>query len=211
MLPDKCTLIKNTLELTLIPGMGIRTQNKLLEEIPDRGNLFTMGERFYKSLGVSAEALRSILKRAYQQSAEEILCWTAKENCRILVRGTDGYPSALEELVDAPLVLYAQGNLVCLSLPGIAIVGSRRPTLYGVQIAQGLANDLSFRGICIVSGLARGVDAAAHRGAIETGGHTVAVLGCGIDIVYPPEHRQLKEQILCDGLVLSEFPPGTAS
>ncbi len=97
-----------------------------------------------------------------------------------------------------------------MSLPGIAIVGTRRPTFYGLQMAQGLAFDLGKRDLVVVSGLARGIDAAAHRGCLEAGGRTVAILGCGVDVVYPREHRQLTGQIVESGLLLSEFPPGTS-
>ncbi len=142
--------------------------------------------------------------------AEEIADWAAKEKCRILVRGDQSYPTLVAEIHDPPLVLYARGNLETLQAPAVAIVGTRRPTYYGLQMAQGLAHDLASRGIAIVSGLARGIDAAAHRGALEANGSTIAVLGCGIDVVYPREHRQLTRQILERGLLLSEFPPGTS-
>jgi DNA processing protein len=133
-----------------------------------------------------------------------------REDCRFLIRGSPDYPPILEEIYNPPLVLYARGKQEALALPGISIVGTRRPTVYGLQMAQGLANDLGSRRICIISGLARGIDAAAHRGCIEGGGYTIAVLGCGIDIVYPREHRQLTKQVLENGLLLSEFPPGTS-
>ena len=109
-----------------------------------------------------------------------------------------------------PLVLYCRGQLSLLELPAVAIVGTRKPTYYGLQMAQGLAFDLAKRGIAIVSGLARGIDAAAHRGCLECAGRTAAVLGCGIDVVYPREHTQLSQKVAECGLLLSEFPPGTS-
>ena len=130
--------------------------------------------------------------------------------CQILLRGTPAYPELLEQIHDPPLVVYARGHLPALELPYLAIVGTRRPTWYGTQMAEGLAADLAQRGIGIVSGLARGIDAAAHRGCLSTGGRTIAVLGCGIDVVYPREHKQLTRKILESGLLLSEFPPGTS-
>src|SRR4030095_11287416 len=123
--------------------------------------------------------------------------------------GSPGYPILLKEIFDPPLVLYAQGHMEVLDLPCVAIVGTRRPTYYGFPMGQGIAADLAARRVCIVSGLARGIDAAAHRGCLEHG-PTVAVLGCGIDIVYPREHRYLSRKILESGLLLSEFPPGTS-
>src|SRR5438034_8896626 len=109
------------------------------------------------------------------------------------------------------MVVYARGHLDALQLPCLAIVGTRRPTWYGTQMAEGLAADLAQRGIGIVSGLARGIDAAAHRGCLSAGGRTLAVLGCGIDVVYPREHRQLTRKILESVLLLSEFLPGTST
>lgn len=203
-------IIQDTIELTLIPGIGIHTRNRVWETIPDISDLFTMDEKFLKTLGISDKAYPAIRSRAYRSAAEEILSWSAREDCRFLVRGTATYPELLEEISDPPLVLYAGGVMEDLKIPRIAVVGSRKPSIYGLQMAEGLASDLAVRGICIVSGLARGIDAAAHRGCIEKGGKTIAVLGCGIDVVYPPEHRQLKDQILRTGLIISEFPPGTA-
>jgi len=142
--------------------------------------------------------------------ADEILEWAAKEQCQLLLRGTRAYPRFLAEIHDPPLILYARGNLQALQEPNVAIVGTRRPTCYGVQMAEGLASDLAERGICITSGLARGIDAAAHRGCLDAGGRTIAVLGCGIDVVYPREHGQLTRRIVEKGLLLSEFLPGTS-
>jgi DNA processing protein len=151
-----------------------------------------------------------MLSRRYRPMADEVLEWTAKEHCRILLRGSVGYPRLLEEIHDPPLILYARGNLEALDLPNVAIVGTRRPTYYGAQMAEGLGSDLAQRGICVTSGLARGIDAAAHRGCLDATGTTIAVLGCGIDIVYPREHAHLTRRILDKGLLLSEFLPGTS-
>ncbi|MBN2319591.1 MAG: DNA-processing protein DprA [Acidobacteria bacterium] len=203
------TIIKNAVEWTLIPGIGIRVQNRIWKIIGDIADLFTMGEGALKSLCLPDEAYRAIQSRTFRAAAEEIFDWACSQDCRFLVRGTAGYPSLLEEIYDAPLVLYARGRLEQPDTPRIAVVGSRRPTVYGLQAAHDIAQDLGSRGIGIVSGLARGIDAAAHRGCMEGGGYTIAVLGCGIDVDYPPEHRQLKEQILRTGLVLSEYPPAT--
>ena len=126
------------------------------------------------------------------------------------MRGKPGYPRLLEAIYDPPLILYARGSLKALEQHGIAVVGTRKPTIYGLQMAQGLASDLGSRGLCVISGLARGIDAAVHRGCIEGGGMTIAVLGCGVDIIYPREHRQLAQKILEKGLLMSEFTPGTS-
>src|SRR5437667_3382509 len=120
------------------------------------------------------------------------------------------YPGRLRQIYDPPLVLYVRGNLPALSQPGIAVVGTRHPTPYGIGMAERLACDLAIRGVVIFSGLARGVDTAAHRGAISAKGKTVAVFGTGVDVLYPKENSRLSEQILSfGGALISEFPLGT--
>ncbi len=122
--------------------------------------------------------------------------------------GDEGYPLQLRELPDPP-ALYVRGAVRREDALAVAIVGSRRATPYGLSVAERLAGDLAARGVTIVSGLARGVDSAAHRGALAAGGRTLAVLGGGLDRVYPPENRALAAAIVERGAVLSQFPPGT--
>jgi len=119
------------------------------------------------------------------------------------------YPAALAAIADPPAGLWARGNLAALSRPAVAIVGSRAGSPYGLSVAERLAGDLAGHGIVIVSGLARGVDSAAHRGALAAGGSTLAVLGSAADVIYPAEHRDLARRIEADGAVLSELVPGT--
>ena len=121
----------------------------------------------------------------------------------------DDYPANLRQIHDPPVVLYVRGELREPDRFSVAIVGSRRASIYGKSMTERIAKDLCNRGICIVSGGARGIDAAAHKGALSCGGRTVAVLGCGIDIAYPSEHKELYAQIAESGAVVSEFPPGT--
>jgi DNA processing protein len=120
------------------------------------------------------------------------------------------YPVLLAPIPDPPLVLWMRGDASAFDQPSVAIVGSRAATSYGLEAASRLAGDLAAAGALVVSGLARGVDSAAHRGALAAGGRTAAVLGSGVDVVYPPEHGGLCEAIAADGVVLSEWPPGTA-
>jgi DNA processing protein len=198
------------LELSLVPGLGPLTLDSLRKSSPQLEDVLALGHRQLEAYGISPEIASAISSRRYLQMAAEILDWTAREKCRILVRGTIGYPAILEEIYDPPLILYCRGNMDVLEMPGVAMVGTRRPTYYGLQISQGLASDLAVRDLAVISGLARGIDAAAHRGCLEAGGKTAAVLGCGIDVVYPREHRQLTQQIVERGLLLSEFTPGTS-
>lgn len=133
----------------------------------------------------------------------------ADATIRMLTLADAEYPAALRTIFDPPSPLYVRGALISADDVAVAIVGTRRPTPYGVAVAEQLARDLTRCGVTVVSGLARGIDAAAHRGALEAGGRTIAVLGCGPDIVYPPEHRRLLESIIGQGAVVSECPPGT--
>jgi DNA processing protein len=126
-----------------------------------------------------------------------------------VVTGGPGYPARLAEIVDPPMVLWAAGQLPLLSLPSVAIVGSRHATPSGTATARRLARDLARAGILVVSGLARGIDAAAHEGALDEGGSTIAVLGCGVDVVYPRQHDRLTHQVRQQGCLVSELPPGT--
>jgi DNA processing protein len=119
------------------------------------------------------------------------------------------YPPSLAAIIDPPPVLWTRGSLAALDRPAVAIVGSRAASSYALDVAGRLAADLAARGLTVVSGLARGVDSAAHRGALSVGGPTIAVLGCGADVVYPPEHAALARAIEPDGLIVSELVPGT--
>ncbi len=198
------------IELSLVPGAGSLTQSRLWKAHPELDGLFASSDKEIQALGAAPEAAAGIATRRYRSTAEEILDWSRREKCRLLVRGDPAYPALLEEIYDPPLILYCRGNPETLSRPSVAVVGTRRPTYYGLQMAQGLSFDLAKRGVVIVSGLARGIDSAAHRGCLESQGPTIAVLGCGIDVVYPPEHRQLTQRIIENGLLVSEFPPGTS-
>jgi DNA processing protein len=127
----------------------------------------------------------------------------------VVALGDSRYPPLLAAVPGAPIVLWLKGNAATLSQPSVAIVGSRAATPYGLEAASRLAGDLAAAGAVVVSGLARGVDSAAHRGALDAGGQTAAVLGSGVDVVYPPEHDELARSIAGQGVVLSEWPPGT--
>ena len=145
-----------------------------------------------------------------RQAARRAVSAAHGKGAVVLPWGDPGYPPPLARIFDPPLVLWVRGSVESLSSAGIAIVGSRAASVYGEEAATRLASDLASRGFVIVSGLARGIDAAAHRGALAVGGRTVAVLGCGVDVAYPPEHVELMTQVSRSGAVISEFPPGTA-
>jgi len=133
--------------------------------------------------------------------------WT-QQGIRLIAFGEDDYPPLLRQIYDPPSLLYVRGELVEYGL-AIAVVGARKATPYGKQAANWLAGDLAAKGCNVISGAARGIDTAAHKGALAAGGTTTAVLGCGVDIAYPPENRELLRTIAERGAVLSEYPPGT--
>lgn len=144
-----------------------------------------------------------------RQAAEDALRDARDGGIEVVPWSDSRYPPALSPIFDPPLVLWARGDLTVLSATAVAIVGSRCASPYGEEAAARLASGLAARGLVIVSGLARGIDAAAHRGALTAGGRTVAVLGCGVDIVYPPEHGGLMNEVVRGGAVISEWPAGT--
>jgi DNA processing protein len=159
--------------------------------------------------GIDVERSTS-LSRALQASVDQTLAWLEKEDCRLVTVASDDYPGLLREIAGAPLLLYVHGNIEALHLPSLAVVGSRNPTRAGLQNAYDFARHLGGAGVCIVSGLAQGIDTAAHRGALDAEAKTIAVLGHGIDRVYPAANRDLAHRIVEQGAMVSEYPLGSA-
>lgn len=158
------------------------------------------------------EAALARLPSAWRPTARRVraACRGLAHSGAVLVPfGSPGYPARLRDLDDAPPVLAVRGDPAVLGAPAVAIVGSRAATAYGLHVARRVAGELGAAGVAVVSGLARGVDAAAHEACLESGGVTVAVQACGPDVVYPAAHRRLAERIAGGGAVVSEFPPGT--
>lgn len=157
---------------------------------------------------VVPEAERPRLIARARQWANAALDRASKAGIGVMPWFSDGYPQLLREIADPPILLWTAGDAAILSDRAVAVVGSRRATPAGLAVARQLSCALAEAGCVIVSGLARGIDGAAHEGALEAGGRTIAVVGCGVDVVYPPEHRDLFRRIAASGLVVSEFPPG---
>ncbi len=155
----------------------------------------------------SRDALQPELEEATRQ-ASRLLRLAANRGLTPLAFDTPGYPAVLAAIPDPPPVLWCRGTTRVLGSPAVAIVGSRAGSRYALEVAAQLGSELAGRGVIVVSGLARGVDASAHRGALDVGGQTVAVLGCGVDVVYPPEHGPLLEAVSAAGAAVSEFAPG---
>ena len=156
----------------------------------------------------SKDLARAVLRGPEDAEAARWAASIERGGIRLLTPFDDEYPRLLGEIADPPFVLYALGKIERLRLPAVAIVGSRDATRYGSDVATRLARELSGVGVTVVSGFARGVDAAAHAAALEGPGGTIAVLGCGLDVDYPREHARLKASLAADHLLLSEYPPG---
>ncbi len=149
------------------------------------------------------------LAQILRRRAAAALDTARRAGIRTIAWGERAYPALLANIADAPMALWARGDPSVLDRPAVAIVGSRAATPYGLEAASRLAGDLAVAGALIVSGMARGVDSASHRAALAAGGQTAAVLGSGVDVIYPPEHDLLARQIAENGIVLSELPPGS--
>jgi DNA processing protein len=199
------------LALALTPGLGPTRARRLAEFLGGVQNVFKASLTELEAAGLQAVSAQSLGTGSSLELAREEWARAAAGGLQIIGLDDSLYPSQLKQIYDPPLVLYVRGSVSAISQPGIAVVGTRHPTPYGLGMAERLACDLAGRGLVIFSGLARGVDAAAHRGAVHAKGKTVAVFGTGVDVIYPKESNRLVEQILAfGGAVLSEFPLGTA-
>jgi DNA processing protein len=204
-------MIRDWVELNMTPGIGPRAAAKLLERFGSAESVYNATRAELEQLRLVPEAVDTIISRDLQAIAEAEIAAVRKIGGDILLLDDGVYPSSLREIYDPPIVLYVKGAWSeCLDQPCVGVVGSRKCSTYGQNTSVMLARDLAQRGITVVSGFARGIDAAAHRGALEAGGRTVAVLGTGINQVYPREHQRLAAEILKGGgALISQFPLGT--
>lgn len=203
--------MKEWIALNMTPGIGPRVATKLLERFGSADAVFHARRGELEALRVRPETIESIIKREFEPKAAGELERVKALGGDILILDDGSYPDLLREIADPPITLYVRGDWqACFEQPAVAVIGSRMCSTYGENAAEMLARDLASRGITIVSGLARGIDTAAHRGAIKGGGRTVAVMGTGIDGVYPKENARLVREILDSGGALaSQFPLGT--
>ncbi len=197
------------LVLNALPNIGPITTNRLLAELGgDPRAIFAAGARRLEGVrGVGPTIARTLANWQEQFDLAREEKRLAEAGATFVTTRDDAYPKLLRQIHDPPIGLYRRGGYE-FGQPCVAIVGSRRPTLYGQTVARKLGADLAERGFGVVSGLARGIDTAAHEGALSVGGHTAAVLGNGLDIIYPPENLDLYRKIAEAGAVLSEFPFG---
>lgn len=210
--PHAAPPLETVVQLALVDGIGPARLSMLLARFgtPERV-LAAQADELMAVPGFGRELVKRIREGAGdagRQRARAALA-TLREIGAVAITPADAaYPSAFRTLPDPPFLLFAMGNLELLAAPGIGVVGTRSPTDYGRRATAALAGDLARAGYSIISGMARGIDAAAHAAALEAGGGTVGVLGHGIDVVYPPENRRLFEVVGQRGLLLTEMPPG---
>jgi len=197
------------LALALTPGLGARMAGKLLRAFGSPDAIFNASLTSLEAHQLPAAVAQAIHSRQPLSAAAKELAQTEAAKCRLVTWDEPQYPQLLREIYDPPPLLYVKGNAELLNQHAISIVGTRRPTPYGNQMAERLARDLADRGLVIVSGLARGIDACAHKGALSSvRGGTIGILGCGIDVIYPKENRKIFAEIEQRGAIISEFPMG---
>jgi DNA processing protein len=198
------------LAISLTPGLGPTKARKLVEHFGSAEAVFRASLTELESTGIQAVSAQSLATGKSAELAREEIARAGAADVIIISLDDPAYPPRLKEIYDPPLILRVRGNPEVLTMPGIAMVGTRHPTPYGSGMAERLACDLAVQGLVIISGMARGVDTSSHRGAISAKGKTVAVFGTGVDVIYPKENSRLSEQILAlGGALISEFPLGT--
>ncbi|MCA1590753.1 MAG: DNA-processing protein DprA, partial [Acidobacteria bacterium] len=203
--------MKEWIALNMTPGVGPRMATRLLEAFGSPDGVFHARRTQLESLRVRPETIESIIKREFEEKAASELERVKALGGDILILDDGSYPNLLREIADPPITLYVRGNWqACFEQPMVGVIGSRMCSTYGENASEMVSRDLASRGITIVSGFARGIDTAAHRGAIRGQGKTIAVLGTGIDGVYPRDNAKLVREILdSGGALVSQFPLGT--
>jgi DNA processing protein len=211
IIPSVTARDRQVLALALTPQLGPTRVRRLFERIPSVEDIFLASLTELEATGLPAASAQSIaLGESLRQADEELKKLAKAPGVALVTMGSDFYPAHLAEIYDPPLVLYVRGNPRILLDPGIAVIGTRHPTPYGLGMAERLSQDLANCGLVIISGMARGIDSVAHKGAVQARGRTVAVFGTGVDVIYPRENRKLSEQILeLGGALVSEFPLAT--
>jgi DNA processing protein len=182
----------------------------LLNEFGSPEKIFRAPLPHLQRYDLPSPAVQAVFKKQFFMRTEKELASTRNiDRCRLLNWTEPEYPQTLLQIYDPPVLLYVRGDVQVLSQPTTSIVGTRKPMLYGAQMAKRLGRELATRGLVVASGMARGIDATAHQGAMAVNGRVVGVLGAGIDVCYPKENRKLYEKVLERGVIISEFPLGT--
>lgn len=192
-----------------IPELRLDLYKKLFAQFASGRKIWEADIAALLRAGVTPLMAGKIAEGRRKINPQKVLAEIEQEGIRVIEFSEPDYPDNLKSLIDSPPVLFVKGELQPRDALAIAVVGTRKASNAGLSASRWLAREMAKAGLTVVSGLARGVDAAAHWGALEAGGRTIAVLGCGVDVVYPPEHVRLKAEIEKQGAVVSEFPPGT--
>ncbi len=201
--------IESWIILQNIPHIGPSSFNKLLEHFESPENVLQAKEKDLLNIGVNSEAVKSIIINKNKIDISKHMLLLKKESIKLIRIIDKEYPLNLKSIFCPPPVIYVKGEIKEIDQVAIAVVGARMATVYGKAMTQKLCKELAYSGITVVSGMARGIDSVAHQTMIESDGRTIAVLGCGVDIIYPPENKNLYRAISEHGAVISEFPLGT--
>ncbi len=196
------------LGFNLVRGIGPVRLRVLLEVFGDVRSAWEAPRPELEAVGLDRRSLRNLLRAREQVDLQQVVEKMEAAGAHALTWESPGYPALLRQVPDAPPVLFVKGEILPSDEWAVGLVGTRRATAYGKQVARHLAEELARSGVTVVSGMARGVDAMAHRAALEAGGRTLAVLGCGVDRIYPPEHRALAAEIAANGALISDYPIG---
>ncbi len=197
------------LGFNLVRGIGPVRLRALLDHFGDIRAAWDAPADALVHMGLDRRALNNLLLARQQVDLEQVVQRVEAAGVQVLTWESAAYPQLLNQIPDPPPVLFVRGELTPADEWAVALVGTRKPTTYGRETARQLAADLAGHRVTVVSGLARGIDAVAHRAALEAGGRTIAVLGSGVDQIYPPEHRKLAEEIIANGALVSDYPLGT--
>lgn len=210
MVPESEHSLRDWIALTFVIGVGSRTAATLIDKFGSPSLVFAASSHALESMGLKRETIDAIKSAETRDKAAREIEELARLGGEALCLTDERYPKLLRETYDPPIVIYGLGDVsAAFTQPCVAVVGSRRCSTYGRNVAEKLSREIAERGITVVSGLARGVDSAAHRGALEGRGLTVGVMGTGLDSVYPKENRKLAERILEKGALITEFPLAT--
>jgi DNA processing protein len=196
------------LALRLVPGLGTLGSIRLVEQFHSPVAIFRSSTSDLVAAGLSGATARSISSGCSFDEAVQQQEKLRQYDTKVITLHDPLYPPQLRAIFDPPLLLFARGNVDLLLSPSISVVGTRRPTPYGIAATERLSADLAQAGLTITSGMARGVDTAAHKAALSSKGNTIAVFGCGVDVLYPADNRHLRDEIALRGLIISEFPLG---
>lgn len=195
--------------LSVFQGIGPKRFKLLHDYFGSARKIWQAKREMLLSTGLPQNIVNDLIKFRQKFNPDFYAGWLTKKGIKFLNLVDANYPKNLKQIEDSPFVLYYKGSIKKEDDLAIGVVGTRRPTVYGREITENLVADLVGCGLTIVSGMARGIDSIAHKMAIEFGGRTIAVFACGLDVIYPPENRKLSEEIIKNGAIVSEFPPGT--